>query len=874
MGALVALLFGAYTIAKVLRDALFLAEFGPLALPYMYIAVAVAAAGFVWVESLVIRRYSRVGAIRFTQLVAIALSTLAALALPVARRSTIVFFYVWTGSQAMMLLPHFWALALDVWDSRRARDVFPLLGGCGLLGGLVGGGFAAWWEHTLGRVGLMWALSGLLVLAFALTRLVERHRARGPAVTERVSSTSSWTIILRSSYIKVLVVALALAVVVSTLVDFQFKVFIQHLYPDQHSLTLFLGKYYVGLNALSLLFQFSVAGWALRRIGLGPATGLQPLTAMLFTSWVAFQPVWWIVIALRWLQSIVFGTLGKSTSEIYYTAIHPRERRRIKPAVDTLVERWSDAAVGVLLILLLHVAGLGPRAVAGVTIALALAWVMVLFVLDRQYGRAFEKVLTSPWIEPAGAAEAIRTPSARRALLLALREGEERRIVLALNLAQAARHADIAGAVRACLAHASPAVRVAAVAAMQAMRLPDPAGTIESFLGAPDEALRRAAVAYLLALRSDRTAYARRLLDGDDATLKQYAVDALFDQPSPAPDALPSRWVEDRLRTGVHADLLLAARAAGVRNGNQSAGWLRVLLGRDDVEVQRVALASAARRPSRALLGTLLPLFLQPELSQDAQGAVAAIGDPAVAALERLLADGRNPRAQVLAARTLGRIATPRAIAALADCVRTTDARLRYLGLSSLSRMRLERRDPVIARAFAHKLFLRELADFRASREPAVRLATHPAAEVRQLAASFDESADMALERAFFALACWYEARPLAGALAHMRAREPGAAAPALEYLGQVLPRGIFRSVVRIFEEDVPDGAQGAHAASGEDVAEAIRAAWRWGDAWLRACAVRASRHAAALDPALFAVGPDEDPMVAAELAAREGRPC
>jgi len=92
----------------------------------------------------VARRFTHVGAIRFSQYAAIGFSIIAVAALPRARHWTIVGFYIWTGSQAMMLLPHFWALALDVWDSRRARKVFPLFGGCGLLGGLVGGAFAAW----------------------------------------------------------------------------------------------------------------------------------------------------------------------------------------------------------------------------------------------------------------------------------------------------------------------------------------------------------------------------------------------------------------------------------------------------------------------------------------------------------------------------------------------------------------------------------------------------------------------------------------------------------------------------------------------------------------------------------------------------------
>jgi ATP/ADP translocase len=868
MGALVATLFCAYTIAKVLRDALFLSEFGALDLPYAYIGVAVAAAGFVWVESLVARRFTRVGATRFNQYAAIGFSIVAALVFPRARHWTIAAFYVWTGSQAMMLLPHFWGLALDVWDSRRARSVFPLFGGCGLIGGLVGGAFAAWSTPILKHVGLMWTLSGLLVAAYALTRVVEKHRALRPAPMEVASTTSRWEIILRSTYIKVLAVALALSVIVSTLVDFQFKVFIQHVYPDPHALTQFFGKFYVGLNALSLLFQFSLAGWMLKRLGLGAATALQPITAMLFTSWITVSPVWWAIVAMRWIQGVVFGTLGKSSAEIYYAAIHPRERRRIKPAIDTLVERWSDAAVGVLLIVVLHTMGVRSAVVAIVTVVLALAWLVVLFVLNRQQGRAFEQMLSSRWIEPETAPEAIRTPAARKALLQALRADDERRIVLALKLSQAARDSDVAGAVRVCLRHPSPAVRAAAVESMQAMRLHDPEGVIAGFLSEPHEALRRAAVGYLLALGPESTAFARRLLDGDDPVLQQYVLDILFDRPNEAPEALTPQWIDARLEAGSREDLLLAARAAGAMTGHASGERLRTLLNQPDVEVQRVALLSAKRQPNRELIDVLLPLFLVPELSRDARAAVAAIGDAAVPDLERVLDGERGARAQALAARTLGRIGTPRAMGVLMKLARSGDPRLRYLGLQSMNRARAEGGRPVLSRSTAHKLFLRELADYRANLEPAVRLEANSVPEVRLFAASFRESAERALERALHALSCWYEPKPLAGAFDHLRSRDPRVAAPALEYLGHVLPRTVFRPVSMIFEEQSLNDGHEEVDAKRDDVAESIRSAWRWGDGWLRACAVRASRYAPTLDPQLFATGGDDDPMVRAELAA------
>jgi HEAT repeat protein len=362
--------------------------------------------------------------------------------------------------------------------------------------------------------------------------------------------------------------------------------------------------------------------------------------------------------------------------------------------------------------------------------------------------------------------------------------------------------------------------------------------------------------------------FARRLLDGDDLALRQFVLDALFDRPNDAPDALTPEWIDARLTAGSREDLLFAARAVGAMTGRASAKAMRTLLSHPDAEVQRVALQSAKRRPDRELIDVLVPLILSSELSYEAREAIAAIGDPAVPELERILDGERGAHAQSLAARTLGRIATPRAIEALMKLVRTSDPRLRYLGLQSMNRARADGRDPMVSRSIAHKLFLRELADYRTHLDPALRLEAKTEAELRLFAASFRESAEMALERALSALACWYEPRPLAGAFDRLRSREPRAGAPALEYLGHVLPRGVFRPVTRIFEATPPDEDEKDAGADRDDIAESIRSAWRWGDGWLRACAVRASRYSPSLDPQLFATEGNDDPIVRAEIAA------
>jgi AAA family ATP:ADP antiporter len=880
MGALVAILLGAYTIAKVLRDALFLQEFGALSLPYAYVGVALASAGYVFIESRVARRFARVGAAQFNQYAAIGFSLLAAAALPYARHLTAGLFYLWTGAQAMMLLPHFWGLALDVWNSRRARSLFPLLSGCGLLGGLAGGGFAAWSAPFIRTTGLIWVLSGLLIIARVLTGAIDRHRARVSDPAPAPSSVSSWEIMRKSGYIKILTIGLALSVVVGTLIDFQFKLLIQRMYPEPHALTQFLGAFYAGLNAVSLLFQFGAAGWLLQRLGLGTSTGLQPGAVLVLAAWAALTTGGWPIVAMRWIQGVTSQTLGKSSTEIYYAAIRPNERRRIKPALDTLIERWSDAVVGVLLLVALRLLHVRIGWIVVATAILAVAWLLALFLLNRQYGRAFQEALSRHWLEPDSAAETMRLPAARKAILLALRSDDERQVLLALRLSQHARDAATGLAVSQCLQHASPVVRAAAVDAMDALRLPDRDQVIDGLLADPDEGVRRAVVRYRLSRGREPVAFARRLLDGDDPALVQSLLDALFDHRYEARGALTWEWIDARLGSGRREDLLLAARALGVMEAATTGGRLGMLLANPDVEVRRAALLTAARRPSPARLDALLPLLVVSEVSDEARQAVAAIGDPAVPGLQRLLEGASGARAQSRAARVLSQIGSPRALDGLMTLARSGDLRLRHLGLQGLTRARVRTGLPVLPRSVAHRMFLRELRDYRVWLAPVSALEKSTAPAVRLLGESYRESADRALERAIQALACWYDPRPLTGVLERLRSRDRAVAAPAMEYLGHVLPRTVFQPASRVFEKEAMEAPE--PDAEPDRLAEAIRVAWETGDAWLKACAVRASRHAPAFDRHRFATGDSGEAMIRAELEALSGaegtiaepRPC
>src|SRR5262245_17504293 len=408
-------------------------------------------------------------------------------------------------------------------------------------------------------------------------------------------------------------------------------------------------------------------------MGLAASTGLQPTTVLLFASWLSMTTGGLAVVAMRWMQGVVFQTLGKASSEIYYSAIHPRERRWVKPVIDTLVDRWSDAAVGVLLIAALHILHVKNSVIALVTAILAGVWLIVLIVLNRYYARAFRQALSLRWIGEDAVDEAMQLPQARKAILEVLRGGEENRILAALELVTQARSRSLSRAAREALRHPSPAVQAAAVRAMEALHVSDPEGRVETLLTSENEGLRAAAVSYLIGRTRGGAELACRVLDGEDRTLRRLALDALLEYPDRARHCLTASWIDGRMKAGTAEALLEAARALGAVDAEVALSRLPALLAREDPEVRRAALVAAARRPDRSLVNAVLPSLFEPHASREARTALAAIGDPAIPALEPALAGERSESARALAAHALADIGSGRAVRRLFALARSAD---------------------------------------------------------------------------------------------------------------------------------------------------------------------------------------------------------
>src|SRR5258706_2346687 len=274
LGAILFTLSTSYTLVKTARDALFLARFPAQLLPWVFLGVGalttVAAAAFTRLTRS--RRTSvalELGALASSVVMGASafLSTLPLPWVPFA-------LFLWVNAYGVILLSQFWSHTTSMSDPRVAKRTFGMIGAFGVLGGLAGGALAGPLAAIAGAPAILAA--GAVVTAFAapFVRLSSNRALRfeEPVSDEREGAGPP----LHHGYVRWLALATLCSVLVSTVLDYRFKIAIQRRDPSPQAVAPFLRHLYVVANLLALPIQLFGSPWALQSLGASSSAAILP----------------------------------------------------------------------------------------------------------------------------------------------------------------------------------------------------------------------------------------------------------------------------------------------------------------------------------------------------------------------------------------------------------------------------------------------------------------------------------------------------------------------------------------------------------------------------------------------------------------------
>jgi ATP:ADP antiporter, AAA family len=866
MAAFLFFLLAANNVIKIVRDSLFLSRFPITQLPYVYLLVALLAGMVIGIYSRYTSRLSLAQLIVGSHVFIISNVIIFWFLLAFHDFGWVLYaFYMWAGVIGLVVVAQFWTLANDMFTPREGKRLFGVLTAAGTLGGMMGGVGANWAVNFLfGTKQLLWFVVALFAGAIGVVYLAitERKRVLAPNLGEDVQTreveardASGVVKTLRGSrYLQTIAALIFVSVIVSTLIDYQFKAAAKEAYPSADALAGFFGFYYAWLSVVTLLVQIGLTGRLLMGLGLVPSLLLLPLTLLAGSISLLVWPGLYAATATRFTEASLRTSVNHSGIQILYLPIPNFIKKQVKVFLDVTVERLGDGTAA--FIILFYTLFLGSSEVTLLSyfsIGLILIWAAVVFIAQGGYMEALRRSLAYREISLEEARIDYADKKTVEAVLKTLGENEERSVLFGLDLAEKLDAKIVVPRLpRGLLRHSAPAVRRRAIKIF-ALR-PDPTilNEISQMLQDENREVQAEAISAACAIfKGDAIPVALPFLESSDPDVKRRVLECLLRHGDAVMrDAALNaflKMVNDSSAEG-EKGRVEAARLAGEVYDPAFPTHLGRLI-RDDPSypVVHEAMAAAGKGKYPGVVRDIISRLSCNLTKAAAREALIRYGEIAVNGLRGALFDARVSRdIRLNIPRTLSKIHSQSAMNALLGGLLEEDHSIRFQVILALEEMARRFADLKVDQEIIESAIISDVMLYSQRFVLFLALFGYREQSFRErgslLSQALTDSMERVKERIMWLLSLVYPPKDIRRAWPGLNSEEPRKRAHAIELLDNLLTGNIKRYVFPLFRDGRDDQRFGAFLDFlGIDVIDAetaLRALLEQDDIWLTAATV------------------------------------
>jgi AAA family ATP:ADP antiporter len=857
----IASVVAAFLLAKPIRNSLFLRQYGPYAIAYVYVTVPL-------VLSIFVPAYTRVAArlgsrtVTVGTLLFFTTNVLLFWYLLRFHRFWLLpgMFYVWVNCFAVIAPVQAWTFANSLFDTRQARRLFGLLGSSASLGAIAGGVLARFLVGPVGgTVNMLLVLAALILGAAGIVTVANAviprtsPARRGRPVTRPFLETARE--IAHSPYLRLIGALLFLVAVVTQWAGFQLNIVADRRFGgDADALTRFFGTFNFVLGAFSFVLQMVVTRRLLRNFGVAVTILTLPIALGLGSALVVLVPGFVSVIFMNALDQGLRFSVDKATYELLYLPIPLAQRFRLKSAIDILVNRVADAVGGILFgiatrgFLMIDGFQLGLRGTAAINLGLIGVWGAVAWRLRREYVRTIQDSIHRHRLDTERASASILDRSAADALTTKLQADDPAEVRYALSLLEAQQKQDWQPALRDLLSHPEADIRRRVLSMLSGAGDRHIADRVSVMLRDPDLGVRTEALLYLSReIGIDPLQRIQEIGEFEDYSIRA-GMAAFLASPGrsqnvEAAHAILDGMVRQRGPEGVR-DRLEAARVIAL-NPESFPDLVEILLRDENDDVARQSVRSADALVSPMLVPALVSLLARPAVADVAGAALARFGDTIVPMLGQRLRDAASSlelRREIPG--VLVRIGSPAAVEVLLDSLLQSDATVRHRVIASLNKLEVRHPGVRLDRGVIELLLAAEIAGHYRSYQvlgPLLAQFRHNDPGVEMMRQTMDQE----LERIFRLMALLLPEGGLHDAYIGLRSSSPMVRANALEFLDNVLKPELRQVLVPLLDAQVTTEERIALAnrivgAPLENAEQAVATLLASEDPWLRSSGVYA----------------------------------
>jgi ATP/ADP translocase/HEAT repeat protein len=695
------LLLSAYLILKPVRNSLFLSKFGADQLIFMYMIIALAATPIAWLYGWTAARTTLPRLVGGTTLFLVVNMAVFWWLIQQQYDWLVYVFYVWVSLFGVFTTSQYWLLANYVFDAREAKRLFPFIGAGAIAGGIMGSFLTSQLAQLVGTENLLWLCVGFMLACFGLLLMAWRRRqGDDPSKAKRKKKSQDVSgmlpIILKSRHLKLLALMIALTVIVSTFVDFQFNKVVADSFDSKDELTAFFGWFFMALSIISLVLQLLFSSRILRRFGVGAAILFLPIGLLLGSAAIFLWPVLMSAVVIKISDGAFRYSINKTGVELLYLPVSVSIKERVKAFMDVVGDRLARGLGGALLYLVNDMLSWPVQWISFLSAAMISAWVAVAIMLRKEYSRTFRETLVSRTIDAEEIRVQLHDGTSIDAVALALGSHDHRQVLFALELLKDEKDKRLSEPLANLLTHKSPDVRRRALSRILALEDGDLMAKVEPLIKDPDAEVRANAMRYICKHSpEDSIERLKSYLASDDPKLVAAAARCAL-QHSAEVGSEPILTIDHLKRLlELEGDEVVQARAQLARAlryvdpDDPIADLCSRFLTDDDPTVRRAGLESAAHLRRREFIPTIIGYLGTPVLRGQAATTLLAYGPAILGTLRDAMLDPKlaSP-VRLRIPKVISQMDTAEAAEVLFAQVGIEDALLRHVVIKGLNRMR------------------------------------------------------------------------------------------------------------------------------------------------------------------------------------------
>ena len=866
MAAFLFFLLAANNVIKIVRDSLFLSRFPITQLPYVYLLAAMLA-------GVVIVIYSR-----YTAKLPLARVLLGSLAFSIS--SVILFwlllafsnagwvlyaYYMWSAIVGLILVAQFWTLANEMFTPRDGKRLFGIITAGGTLGGMAGGILANWAVSFLfGANQLLWFILVLFggaygVAYLALTKredLLADHPAQERSSRDIEVQDLSGVVgtVFGSRYLQMIGAVIFVSVVVSTLIDYQFKATAKDAYLSADALAGFFGSYYAWLSVVTLVMQLWLSGKVLMGLGLTPSLLILPVALLAGSIGFLAWPGLVTATVTRMGEASLRTSINQSGVQILYLPVPDSIKKKVKVFMDVTVERLGDAVAAILILFLSLALGRSELTLLSYfSVGVILIWIAIVLTAHRGYVDTLRRGLAYREVSLATTRIDVTDKATLEVILSHLDGKDEESVLFGLDLAEKFDpELVVARLPRGLLSHPSAEVRRRALTLMAASLDANVLAMVFELLTTESAQVRSEAINMVATVLKEaaipvirpflkspeaqtRRAAIRLMLQSGDARTRQ---EAFADFHELMTDGSPE-GVQNRVE---------AARLMGELVEPEFSHHLSKLI-RDDPApaVLQEAMAAAARGKYSRVIPDILSRLSSAATKTAAREALVQYGEMAVKELRSALFDSRVSRdIRLNIPHALSKIQAQSAMNALQGGLLDEDRFVRFKVILAIEEMARRFPDLKVDRQIIESAIMSDALLY--SQRFTVFLVLFGELEKSSdlgeslLYFALMDSMERVKERVMWLLALLYPAKDIRRSWSGLNSSDPLQRAHATEFLDNLLAGDLKGYVFPLYSDGQPDQRLRIALASlgidSIDTDSALRMLLIQDDRWLKAATV------------------------------------